>query len=230
MKHPIQKIYTDVPRTYEFLNHTLTLGQDILWRKRATSTVVSESGTLWLDMCCGTGEIAASLSRHAKEGTIVMAADFFLPMMHKALEKPQSKQIAFTLAEVTHLPFKDDSFDALIISFATRNINTSRTNLTKAFEEFHRILKPGGSFVNLETSQPTLRLIRRLFHLYVKLTVRPIGRFISGSDIAYTFLSNTIRRFYGADELSEILIEAGFSEVTYKRMFLGVAAIHKARK
>ena len=230
MKHPIQKIYIDVPKTYEFLNHILTLGQDILWRKRAANTIVSENGTLLLDMCCGTGEIAASLVRKAKDGTTVVAADFSLPMMYKALEKPESKEIDFTLSEVTHLPFKDYSFDAIIISFATRNINTSKTNLLKAFQEFHRILKPGGIFVNLETSQPGSKLIRRLFHMYVRLTVRPIGRLISGSDVAYAFLSHTIRRFYNADELSKIVLEASFSEVSYKRMFLGVAAIHKARK
>ena len=84
--------------------------------------------------------------------------------------------------------------------------------------------------MNLETSQPRSSLIRRLFHLYIKLTVRPIGRFVSGSDIAYTYLSHTMRRFYGADELAEIVLEAGFSEVSFRRMFLGIAAIHKARK
>ncbi|NQT72589.1 MAG: ubiquinone/menaquinone biosynthesis methyltransferase [Chloroflexi bacterium] len=230
MKNPIQKIYTEVPRTYEILNHTLTVGQDILWRMRAAKTVATEGGTLWLDMCSGTGEIAASLSRKARDGTTVVAADFSLPMMQKAINKPESKQITFTLAEVTHLPFRDNSFDAIVISFATRNINTSKTNLTKAFQEFHRILKPGGIFVNLETSQPRSSLIRRLFHLYVKLTVRPIGRLVSGSDIAYAYLSHTMRRFYGADELAEIVLEAGFSEVSFRRMFLGIAAIHKARK
>lgn len=230
MKNPIQKIYTEVPRTYEILNHTLTIGQDILWRKRAANAVVTEGGTLWLDMCSGTGEIAASLSRKAKDGTTIVAADFSLPMMQKAMAKPESMRVSFTLAEVTHLPFRDNSFDAIIISFATRNINTSKTNLTKAFQEFHRILRPGGIFVNLETSQPRSSLIRRLFHLYVKLTVRPIGRLVSGSDTAYAYLSHTMRRFYSADELADIILEAGFSEVSFKRMFLEVAAIHKARK
>ena len=100
----------------------------------------------------------------------------------------------------------------------------------KSFQEFHRILRPGGVFINLETSQPKSKHIRRLFHYYVKLTVRPIGRLVSGSDTAYTFLSNTMRRFYSAEELGDIIREAGFSEVGFKRMFLGVAAIHKARK
>ena len=87
-----------------------------------------------------------------------------------------------------------------------------------------------GVFVNLETSQPKSALIRRLFHLYVKLTVQPIGRAISGSNTAYAFLSHTIRRFYNAEEFAEIIREAGFSEVSINRMFLGVAAIHTAKK
>ena len=230
MKNRIQSVFSEVPQTYELLNHTLTLGQDILWRKRAAKTVATEGGTLWLDICSGTGESAAYLYRHAKNGVNIVAADFSLPMMQKAMAKPESKQVSFTLAEVTYLPFRDNSFDAIVISFATRNINTSKTNLTKAFQEFHRILKPGSIFVNLETSQPRSSLIRRLFHLYVKLTVRPIGRLVSGSDTAYAYLSHTMRRFYSADELADIILEAGFSEVSFKRMFLEVAAIHKARK
>ena len=230
MKNRIQSVFSEVPQTYELLNHTLTLGQDILWRKRAAKTVATGGGTLWLDVCSGTGESAVYLSRHAKNGVKIVSADFSLPMMQKAIAKPELKKASFTLAEVTHLPFRDNSFDAIIISFATRNINTGKTNLTKAFQEFHRILKPGGIFVNLETSQPRSSLIRRLFHLYVKLTVRPIGRLVSGSNTAYAYLSHTMRRFYGADELATILLEAGFSEVIFKRLFLGVAAIHKARK
>lgn len=134
-------------------------------------------------------------------------------MLSKAMVKPESKQIAFMLAEVTHLPFRNDSFDAIIISFATRNINTSRSNLIKALQEFHRILRAGGIYVNLETSQPKSGILRRLFHLYVKLAVRPVGRLVSGSDVAYTSLSHTMRRFYNAENLAQIIREAGFAEI-----------------
>lgn len=230
MHNPIQRIFSEVPRTYEFLNHLLTFGQDILWRKRAARTAASVGGTRWLDACSGTGETAANLARLAPLETGVIVADFSFPMMQKALEKAESHKIQFTLADVTNLPFRDNSFDAVTISFATRNVNVSRANLLKCFQEFQRILRPGGLFINLETSQPGNRIIRKMFHTYIKTAVRPIGRTISGSDAAYAYLSHTIPRFYTAEELSEIMLEAGFSEVNFDRMLLGAAAIHKARK
>lgn len=79
VKNRVQTVFADVPQTYELLNHTLTLGQDILWRKNAAKTVASEGGTLWLDICSGTGESAAYLSHKAKEDAHIVAADFSLP-------------------------------------------------------------------------------------------------------------------------------------------------------
>jgi demethylmenaquinone methyltransferase/2-methoxy-6-polyprenyl-1,4-benzoquinol methylase len=184
MSKGIQRIFAEVPQTYEFLNHVLTFGQDTLWRKKAAKTAAAAGGMRWLDACSGTGEMAAYLSHLAKDSTGLVAADFSLSMMRKAMEKPEAERIAFTLADVSCLPFPDNSFDAITISFATRNINLTKDNLLKCFREFHRVLKPGGRFVNLETSQPKLKLIRQMFHLYVKLAVRPIGRLVSGSGAA----------------------------------------------
>lgn len=230
MSRPIQKMFTDIPHTYKLLNHVLTLGQDTLWRTRAARAATTGGGMLWLDACGGTGDMAACLSRLAKDETSIIVADFSLPMMNKAMEKSKAKRVAFTLADVRLLPFRDNSFDAVTISFATRNINVTRDNLLKCLREFYRVLKPGGQFVNLETSQPRFALIRWIFHLYVKLTVRPIGHLVSGSDAAYAYLSHSIRRFYGPEELSEIIQQAGFSRVGFNRMFFGAAAIHKGEK
>ena len=230
MSQPIQKMYTKVPQTYRLLNHLLTLGQDIIWRRRAAEIVASGGGTQWLDACGGTGEMAVSLSHLATDGTSIVVADFSLPMMGKAMEKPEAKRIAFTLADVSYLPFRDNSFDAITISLATRNLNISQDNLLKCLREFHRVLKPGGRFVNLETSQPRFAPIRWVFHLYVKATVGPIGRLVSRSDTAYTYLSHSMRHFYHPEELAEIIRQAGFCEVSFNRMLFGAAAIHKAIK
>ena len=224
-------MYTEVPPTYEFLNHLLTFGLDIFWRRRAARIATASGGTRWLDVGIGTGEMAASLYRLAPESGQVIATDFSLPMMQKAMEKPKLKGINLALAEATHLPFADNSIDAIALSFASRNINSSgKGNLLKCFEEFHRILKPRGVFVNLETSQPKHRLIRNMFHLYVKLTVYPIGQRVSGSKAAYTYLSRSMSRFYSAEELANIIRQAGFSEVSLNRLLLGAAAIHRATK
>jgi len=230
MSRFIQKMFTEVPRTYKLLNHLLTFGQDIFWRRRAARAAAAGGGTLWLDACSGTGDMAACLSHLAGDGTNIVAADFSFPMMSKAMEKSNAKRIRFTLADVGCLPFQDNCFDVIIISFATRNINLTKDNLLKCLEEFYRVLKPDGQFVNLDTSQPKFAPIRWMFHLYIKATVRPIGRLISGSDPAYTYLSHSMHHFYRPEKLAEIIRQAGFCEVRFNRMLFGAAAIHQAIK
>jgi demethylmenaquinone methyltransferase/2-methoxy-6-polyprenyl-1,4-benzoquinol methylase len=229
MTNGIQKIYSEIPKTYELINHILTFGFDIYCRRKAVKLALADGGERFLDICSGTGEIACYLKAKSN-GTQVVAADFSLPMMKIGAAKPEAKDIKFIIAEAGQLPFADDYFDLVTISFATRNINKSREALIGYFSEFRRVLKPGGRFINLETSQPPNRTIRKLMHLYVDLTVRKIGRTISGSKYGYNYLATTIPRFYGSDELTGILKEAGFSKVYPKPMFFGAAAIHKAVK
>jgi len=230
MNKGIQKIFAEVPQTYELVNHILTFGFDILWRKKAVNIAVRQGGTHWLDVCSGTGETANYLANHASATTNVYAADFSLPMLTEATRKLNGERIHFALSDVKQLPFPNDTFDLITISFATRNINTSREALENSFREFHRVLKPGGQFVNLETSQPQFVIIRKLFHLFIKIFVKPIGSLISGSRAGYTYLSSTIPRFYPAEELTGILKSAGFPTVTYRNMLFGVAAIHQSVK
>lgn len=229
MANGIQKIYAEIPRTYEFINHVLTFGFDIYCRKKAVKLALAGGGDRFLDVCSGTGEIACYLKAKSN-GTQVVAADFSLPMMKVGAAKKEAKNISFVISEAGDLPFPENYFDLITISFATRNINKNRDILIKYFSEFRRVLKPGGRFVNLETSQPRNKTIRKLMHLYVDLTVRKIGRTISGSKYGYNYLASTIPRFYGTKELTEILKEAGFSKVYPKPMFFGAAAIHKAIK
>ena len=230
MSKGLRKIFSEVSPTYELVNHVITWGLDIFWRRKAARVAASEGGTRWIDICTGTGEMAVYLSRLAEEKTTIIAADFSIPMISTATTKQGADQIAFILADAKRLPFPDSAFDLVTTSFATRNLNASRSILTQCFSEFHRILRPGGRFVSLETSQPPSRPIRKLFHLYVRLTVRPLGYIISGSRAGYAYLSHTIPRFYGADELADILREAGFGEVSFQRMMFGAAAVHKAVK
>jgi len=230
MKEGIRKIFSEVPQTYELVNHILTFGLDICWRRSAAKLAAQGDGEMWIDICCGTGEMAFYLRSLAPEKTRVFAADFSLPMIRRALEKKDACKINFIHSDIDSLPFPDNAFDLVTISFAIRNINLNREKFLQSLREIQRVLKPGGRFVSLETSQPNSMLIRKLFHLYVRLTVKPIGYIISGSKPAYTYLSQTIPRFYPAEEFAEIIRQAGFAEVTFKRMLFGVTAIHKAVK
>jgi demethylmenaquinone methyltransferase/2-methoxy-6-polyprenyl-1,4-benzoquinol methylase len=230
MDKGIRNIFSEVPETYELINHILTFGLDILWRKKAAKIAVKSGGTRWLDICTGTGEMALYLCRFAKNGTNVYAADFSFPMLKKAYTKPKGKYIKFLLSDVKKLPFPDNTFDLITISFATRNINVSRNILIQSFKEFYRILRINGRFVNLETSQPSYLLTRKVFHTYVRLSIKPIGSLISSSKSGYTYLANSIPRFYHPEDLRYIMYQAGFKNIRVKKLMLGAAAIHKGIK
>jgi demethylmenaquinone methyltransferase/2-methoxy-6-polyprenyl-1,4-benzoquinol methylase len=226
----INRIFADVSDRYELANHVLTFGLDILWRRRAARIAVRDEVKLCLDVCCGTGEMAELLHRLAGGDSKVVLVDFCLPMLREASRKSHTRDMIPVLGDAGALPFRDETFDLITISFATRNINTSRAALIRCFKEFHRVLKKGGRFINLETSQPHSVLVRWLFHGYVRLFVRRIGRAISGHDTPYRYLSQTIPRFYDADELSGIIGEAGFAKVIHAKMLFGAAAVHEALK
>jgi demethylmenaquinone methyltransferase/2-methoxy-6-polyprenyl-1,4-benzoquinol methylase len=223
-------MFAEVPATYELVNHVLTFGLDILWRRKAARIAAQAGGTQWVDMCTGTGEMAMYLSRLAPVGTEIHAVDFCESMMDKARQKPQGENIHFVAADIKALPFEDETFDLITMSFATRNINVSKEILIQSFSEYYRVLKPGGRFVNLETSRPPFWPIRKGFDLHVKLFVAQIGGRISGCPTAYAYLAKTIPRFYPAKALAEIMQQAGFEEVTFERLLFGAAAIHQAVK
>jgi len=230
MANGIQKIYAEIPRTYELVNHVLTLGLDIYCRRKAARMAARDGGEDWLDICSGTGEMAVSLKNHSRNHTRITAADFSLPMIQVAAAKPQSRGIKFVITDAGKLPFRDGQFDLITISFATRNLNKDRESLTQFLGEFCRVLKPGGIFINLETSQPPRTLFRKIMHGYVELAVRPVGRIISGSRYGYNYLAHTIPRFHDADTFAGIIKEAGFNRVDIFPQFFGAIAIHKAVK
>lgn len=227
---PIQSMFSQVPATYELVNHVITLGLDIVWRRKAARVAAKAGGTQWADMCTGTGEMAMYLSWLAPEGTTIYAVDFCESMMEKARQKPNAECIQFVTADIKALPFDDESFDLMTMSFATRNVNVSREILIRSFTEYYRVLKPAGCFVNLETSRPPFLPIRKGFDLYVKLFVEQIGGRISGYRRAYAYLAETICCFYPAEELAGIMQQAGFEKITFKRLLFGTVAIHQARK
>jgi len=226
---PLQILFAEVAPTYERVNRLLTFGLDGRWRKTAARLAAAGGGDRWMDVCSGTGEMAENLRRLAPPSTEVISLDFCPPMLARAVAKPTDHPITFVLGDVKALPFSAASLDLVTISFATRNINLSREILARTFAEFRRVLRPGGRFVNVETSQPRLRFVRSVFHGYIRIAVKRIGTLISGSRAGYAYLGATIPKFYAAGELAAILKEAGFAEVRVKPLLLGAAAIHIAR-
>ncbi len=230
MSKGILKVFSEVAHHYELVNHVLTFGLDIPWRKRAAQVAAVGNGTLWLEVCSGTGDMATNLMKHASPETKIVVSDFSFSMLSKAREKEELKDVTISLADSLQLPFPDDTFDLVIISFATRNITPTRDRLITFLGEFRRILKPGGRFINLETSQPSLTPLRIGFRFYTKQIIKLVGRLISGSKTGYAYLAHTVPRFFNAEELANILYDAGFSKVNYVTMTLGTVAIHRAVK
>jgi demethylmenaquinone methyltransferase/2-methoxy-6-polyprenyl-1,4-benzoquinol methylase len=229
----LRDIFGGLAATYERVNHALTLGLDVSWRRRAARAAARGGGSMWLDVCSGTGDMARSLRRRALPGTRIVALDFCRPMLDLSAARPPAEGgFEFVLADAARLPFPDAAFDLVTVAFATRNLNLSPAALTAAFREFHRALRPGGRYVNVESSQPRFRPMRFLFRVYVRTLVRPVGRRLSGASAGagYAYLSESITEFYPPEELAEILRESGFSRVTFHRLMFGAAAIHVAIK
>ena len=230
MSKGVLKVFSEVAHLYEVVNHILTFGLDIPWRKKGAQVAASGGGSLWLEVCSGTGEMAVNLQKLSNPNTRLVVSDFSLPMILKARAKRELRKTSISLADSQQLPYPDNTFDLVIISFATRNIAPTREKLVSFLQEFHRVLKPGGRFVNLETSQPTFTPFRIAFRLYTKQIIKLVGQIISGSKTGYAYLAHTVPRFFNAEGLCEILYESGFSKVNFVRMTFGAVAIHKAVK
>lgn len=229
-EHAILETFAPIPGTYEMVNHVLTFGLDRYWRRRAARRAVQPGVAVCLDICTGTGEMAMGLCRASRGRIAVTAVDFCEPMIREAVRKYQAHGIVFQLANAADLPFPDKHFDLVTISFALRNLNVTRANLSVCLAEFRRVLRNGGRLLALETTQPPVPAIRRLLHGYARAVVPRVGAVLSGSRPAYAYLSGTIPRFYSAPELAVILYDAGFTQVQYTYLTFGLVAIHEAVK
>ncbi|MFH1143592.1 MAG: ubiquinone/menaquinone biosynthesis methyltransferase, partial [Candidatus Eisenbacteria bacterium] len=226
----LQRIYAEIAGRYELVNHLLTLGLDIHWRKRAARLAARDGGRRWLDVCTGTGEMAENLFRLGRGSVLITGADMSLPMLAQARRKAGLASAALVAAECGRLPFRGGAFDLVTIAFATRNLNSQTGDLVHYFREFLRVLAPGGRLVHLETSQPRPPWLRALAHGYVRMSVRAVGRLLTGSQAGYGYLARSIPRFHTAGRLDEILHSSGAESVERHMLLGGIAAIHVAVK
>ncbi|MBI4656378.1 MAG: ubiquinone/menaquinone biosynthesis methyltransferase [Elusimicrobia bacterium] len=215
---------------YEKFNGLLTFGLDGLWRKRLCLMAAENTPSLCLDICTGTGEIPRLLKRSLPGKVKITGLDFSPDMLSKAVERSDAEGICFILGNALELPFKDDSFDLVTISLATRNLYAETGDLKRYFTEFCRALKKGGVFLHLETSQPENVFMRKLFHMYVRTAIGLINMLSPRSKMPYDFLKNSALNFYNSEELSEILAESGFKDIEVYKMTFGAVCIHKGVK
>jgi demethylmenaquinone methyltransferase/2-methoxy-6-polyprenyl-1,4-benzoquinol methylase len=228
------EVYESIPPNYDLINHLFTGGMDIRWRKKAAKETVASLPKAVLDICCGTGDLSLSVSKLAGKDAKVTGLDFSRPMLDVAVKKAQKAglDITFVTGDIAAIPFPDNSFDSMCIGFGFRNLTYKNEKSAQYISEILRVLKPGGRFVIVESSQPApnAKFIRFFQQIYVKYIVSFLGRIISGNSAAYQYLAESAANYYNAEDLRDLLLKSGFSTVTFKRLFFGAAAIHVAEK
>jgi demethylmenaquinone methyltransferase/2-methoxy-6-polyprenyl-1,4-benzoquinol methylase len=233
-KRPLHRMFTNVHQRYDLVNHIITWGLDKTWRQAAAKVCLASNPKRVLDLCCGTGDLAIHIAQLVRNKVELFGADYSQPMLAIAARKAKvlanGREISFTYGDADDLPFPDEYFDCIGISFAFRNL-TYRNPLAKKYSsEILRTLHIGGRFVIVETSQPKPRVIQWLFHLYLRLFVSRVGHMLSGNRGAYHYLAESAARFYAPGQLQEMLLTAGFSQVSFQPLFMGVTGIHVAIK
>jgi demethylmenaquinone methyltransferase/2-methoxy-6-polyprenyl-1,4-benzoquinol methylase len=232
MTRPLYDMFNAIPRHYDLLNRIITWGLDAKWRKKAAEACLENSPERVLDICCGTGDLAQTISLLKKNRSRIVALDYSKPMLDVAVIKSEAltDRPAYIIGEASKLPFPDACFDCVGISFAFRNLTYRNPKTADHLAEIFRIIRPGGRFVIVESSQPESSLIRRLFHLYLRLYVKKVGTLISGNKSAYTYLAESAARFHTPAEIREMLLNAGFDRVAYRPFLFGAAGLHAAVK
>lgn len=231
---PLHNIFTAVPRHYDLVNNVITWGLDERWRKQAALECLASHPQKVLDLGCGTGDLAINLARLSENNTELTGLDYSQPMLELATTKARRAglegRISFIHGDAATLPFPDGYFDCVGISFAFRNLTYKNPLTPRYLAEVLRVLKAGGRFIIVETSQPKSKLVRKLYHLYLRWFAFGLGYLISGNQGAYRYLAESAARFYNPAELGELLLGAGFREVSFRPMLMGAIGTHLAVK
>jgi demethylmenaquinone methyltransferase / 2-methoxy-6-polyprenyl-1,4-benzoquinol methylase len=230
---PLYKIFTAVPPSYDLINRLFTMRLDENWRKKAAKECLSGSPLKILDLCTGTGDLAIRLAKMSSIEQEITGYDYSEPMLDLAKKKAKKKRqekIRFLQGDAAAMPFTDDYFDAIGIAFAFRNLTFKNHDTPKFIAEIHRVLRPGGRFVIIESSQPQWPWLGALFRFYARYIVYPVGSLVSGNKGAYKYLSYSVIHYYKPEEICNLLKDHGFSEVTFKRLAGGISALHVAVK
>jgi demethylmenaquinone methyltransferase/2-methoxy-6-polyprenyl-1,4-benzoquinol methylase len=232
-ERPLQDIFTDVPPKYDLINRLFTLRMDERWRKKAVRECLKGEPDKILDLCCGTGDLALRMARQANWDCEITGVDFsptMLELARQKLKKQGGREVGFIFGDVADLPFETDSFDTAGISFAFRNLTFENPDTPKFLAEIYRVVRPGGKFVIVESSQPKNKLYRKFQHGYMKHVVRNMGALISGNRKAYQYFYYSVSNYYTAEQLKQLLLDTGFSSADYIPLAGGAAAVHIAVK
>mgnify|MGYP001241385725 CR=1 FL=1 len=225
-KEFVKYIFNDISKNYDFLNRFLSLGIDVIWRKRFIKSLSFLNGDKVLDVATGTGDVAFSIKKKYK--TEITGLDLSINMLEIAKKKANKykfNDIIFIEGDAENLPFEDNSFDKVVISYGLRNLG----DVEKGLKEFYRVLKPGGKLGVLEFFEPKSTIMTKLFKFYFNKVLPRIGSLFSNSK-AYRYLPESVENFVSPEELKKLLENSNFSNCFTKNMSFGITTIINAEK
>lgn len=227
-KEQVAKMFNNISRRYDFLNHFLSMGIDRLWRKTAIRLLKPVNPQAILDVATGTGDFAiAALRLNPQKITGVDISEGMLAIGRKKIAKLElSDRIELQQGDSENLQFADNTFDAVTVGFGVRNFE----DLEKGLAEIRRVLKPDGTLVVLEFSRPRTFPMRQLYNFYFKNILPGLGRLISSDKSAYTYLPESVAVFPDGTDFERILGKVGFKETACKPQTFGISSIYTARK
>lgn len=225
----VERMFNHIAPTYDQLNHTLSMGIDRSWRRKAIHTLRPYHPQQILDIATGTGDFAILVCRELQPQSLI-GADISEGMMEVGREKVQqaglADKVSFAREDCTALSFADATFDAVTVAFGVRNFE----HLDIALGEMCRVLRPNGHLVILELSTPDRFPMKQLFTLYSKVVMPLIGKLISKDNSAYTYLPESIRAFPQGEVMQRSIRNAGFSQVRFRRLTFGICTLYVATK
>ena len=227
-KEQVAQMFDNISENYDDLNRVISFGIDVKWRKKVVAIVGENNPKKILDIATGTGDLAimlASLNPYKSIGL-----DISEGMLNVGKEKIANAHLTslidLLVADSENMPFKDNAFDAITVSFGVRNFE----NLDKGLQEIKRVLKPGGTFVVLETSVPIKFPYKQGYHFHTSVILPLVGRLFSKDKVAYSYLSESANSFPFGKKFNNILLKNGFSTAVDKPVTFGVASIYTATK
>ena len=227
-KEQVAKMFDNISRRYDFLNHLLSFGVDIIWRKKAVKMLKPYKPGLILDIATGTADFAIeALALNPEKVIGVDISEGMLAVGKKKIAKMGLQdKIELQLGDSEKLLFPDNKFDAIIVSFGVRNFE----NLEKGLEDMYRVLKPGGNTVIVEFSKPAVFPFKQLYNFYFKYVLPLIGKIISRDNAAYTYLPESVQAFPDGEKFLEILQKTGFKNTVCRPLTFGISSIYIGQK
>jgi demethylmenaquinone methyltransferase/2-methoxy-6-polyprenyl-1,4-benzoquinol methylase len=227
-KQQVARMFDSISNKYDFLNHFLSLGIDIRWRKKAIKLLAPGNPKLILDVATGTGDFAVeALTLNPDKVLGVDISEGMLEVGRKKMkDRGLDSKIELHTGDSENLPFEENKFDAVIVAFGVRNFE----NLEKGLAEMRRVLKPGGRVVVLEFSKPRSFPFKQLYHFYFTFILPKIGKLVSRDPAAYTYLPESVQAFPDGEKFVTILNQLGYKETACKPLTLGISSLYTAIK